>query len=358
MPTLPEARGPVSSWLLDRLAEPPTGGLEPAPTIEPDAVLDDDAQLALTVAHGLAYEGWDGVSDRWETHPTLVSALNQWEEAFTSRLAVEVGDLGRGDVVDWLVELATPAEDAASTSTWLLEHGELWHLREEAVLRSLYQRKEADPHTFGIPRLRGPAKVALVEIQADEYGDGRLRDMHSELFGQTMEGLGLDTAFGAWIDHLPAEALATVNLVECFARQRRWRGALVGHLALFEMASVPVMSAMSRTYRRLGCNDWTTLFFDVHVVADAEHQALASHGMVAPLLEAEPDLETDVRFGAATLGLLEGRLTRRVLGAWREGRTALRRPLDEAPDDLPALRDVPVATDPRDRAEPEVPQPA
>src|SRR3712207_8445227 len=39
--------------------------------------------------------------------------------------------------------------------------------------RSIYTLKEADPHSWAIPRLTGRAKAALVEIQSDEYGEGR-----------------------------------------------------------------------------------------------------------------------------------------------------------------------------------------
>ncbi len=359
MPQIPPARGPVSTWLVDLLGnqpgKPATDGRPPVTAAD---VLGDDAQIAMTIAHGLAYDGWDGVDDGWEHDPVLVAALNAWEAVFLDRLRAEIGHLGEGDVVAWLVELATPDPRGESTSAWLDAHGTVEHIREEAAHRSLYQRREADPHTFGIPRLRGEPKAALVAIQADEYGEGRLHDMHAELFGQTLKGLGLDDTPSAWIDHLPAETLATVNLVETFARSRRWRGALVGHLALFEMASVPVMSALASTYRRLGFNSWTTLFFNVHVVADAEHQGLAAHGLVAPLVAQDPALEADVRFGARCLAFLEGRLTRRLLSAWAEGQPSLRRALPEVTEPLPGQQDVPVGTDPRGRVLLEVPSPA
>ena len=51
------------------------------------------------------------------------------------------------------------------------------------VHRSVYQLKEADPHTFAVPRVQGSAKVALVELQFDEYGAGRAERQHATLFG-------------------------------------------------------------------------------------------------------------------------------------------------------------------------------
>ena len=52
-----------------------------------------------------------------------------------------------------------------------------------------------------------------------------------------MEALGLDARYGAYLEHIPAITLATVNLMSMLGLHRRRRGAIVGHLALFEMTS-------------------------------------------------------------------------------------------------------------------------
>ena len=52
--------------------------------------------------------------------------------------------------------------------------------------RSAYQLKEADPHSFALPRLWGPPKAAMVTIQADEYGGGRPERIHAQLFADAM----------------------------------------------------------------------------------------------------------------------------------------------------------------------------
>ena len=49
--------------------------------------------------------------------------------------------------------------------------------------------------------------------------------------------LGLDDSYGACVGRLPGVTLAGVNLMSFFGLHRRWRGAIVGHLALFEMTS-------------------------------------------------------------------------------------------------------------------------
>ncbi len=338
--------GPRTQWLVDLLTGPFSAQPAPAPSsIGGDARDDLDLHRAMLTAHELSYGGVAAVDDRFEHHPALIAAVNAWEAELLDAVRAELGD--PDDVPIETFFRALLSGDGASMSGWMLEHATMGHLREEAAHRSIYQRQEADPHTFGIPRLRGDAKAALVTIQADEYGEGVTADMHCELFGHTLRGLGLDATPHAWAEHVGARTLATVNLVRAFGRSRRHRGALVGHLALFELASVPVMSALSRTYARLGCNSWSRLFFDVHVVADAAHQNVALHDLVIPLLEAEPDLDADVRFGARALAHLEGRLTEHVLARWEAGESSLEQPLPEPTGPLSALGDVTVGTDPR-----------
>lgn len=74
--------------------------------------------------------------------------------------------------------------------------------------RSIYTLREADAHSWAIPRLTGRAKAALMEIQADEYGGGDVDRMHQELFTRTLLHAGLDATHGAYVDRVPAITLA------------------------------------------------------------------------------------------------------------------------------------------------------
>jgi hypothetical protein len=51
------------------------------------------------------------------------------------------------------------------------------------------------------------------------------------LFAQAMDELGLDSSYGAYLNRIPGYTLATVNLMSLLGLHRRWRGAIVGHLA-------------------------------------------------------------------------------------------------------------------------------
>ena len=156
--------------------------------------------------------------------------------------------------------------------------------------RSAYQLKEADPHSWALPRLTGGPKAAMVEIQADEYGGGDADRIHAALFARAMDALGLDSRYGAYVDHLPAVTLATVNLMSMFGLHRRLRGAIVGHLALFEMTSSIPNRRYANGLRRLGFGGDATAFYDEHVVADAVHENVAAVDLAGGLARQDPTL--------------------------------------------------------------------
>jgi hypothetical protein len=266
-----------------------------------------------------------------EWDPVLLEFRGRLERAFLERLAEEFprGHRGQPDVVSEVAELVERAS-GPSLSAFMCNEGSLQQMREFAIHRSAYQRKEADPHTWAIPRLDGEAKAALVRIQADEYGLGVRHAMHLELFAQTMRALDLDPTYGAYLDVLPGTTLATVNVISMFGLHRRWRGALVGHLAVYEMTSVVPMSRYAAALERLGVAPRASDFYRVHVVADSEHQVVALRDLAGGLARSEPRLACDIVFGARAALLVEDRFGRGLLDAWSRGRSSLRRPVATA----------------------------
>jgi hypothetical protein len=328
-PRLPEARGPVSATLFRALLDPSRDLLGACADVPftGDAVDGEDLPLALYAAYELRYRGFAGVADELEWDPAVLALTRRLEDAFLARVRDRVeqrfgpAPVGSTAVSDELRRLA--AGDGPSVSAYMAARGTLDQMREFAVHRAPYQLKEADAHTWVIPRLAGSAKAAVVEIQADEYGNGRPPAMHSELFADTMRALGLDARYGALVDLVPGATLSTGNLVSCFGMHRRLRGALVGHLALFEMCSVVPMSRYVAALERLKVPD-AAPFYAAHVEADEWHLHVALDRMVGGLLHDEPQLGSDVVFGARAVALLEDDLAVRLLGAWAAGRSSLR----------------------------------
>src|SRR4051812_21619010 len=178
---LPVARGPLSAFVLEHLNGPlrPLTGLPP---VTDDPLSGDDLHLALHTCYELHYRGFRKVSDEWEWEPSLLAFRAELEGRFLEGLRDAVGrPTPPVDIEAALHELIAGA-DGPSLSSYVLAHGTLEQVREFAGHRSIYQLKEADPHTWGIPRLDGRAKAAMVVIQADECGNGEPEAMHSSLF--------------------------------------------------------------------------------------------------------------------------------------------------------------------------------
>jgi heme oxygenase-like protein len=329
---LPRARGPVSATLLDALRRAP-GSPVALPSVAPSPALlaDDDAQLALYLCYELHYGALDGVADRWEWDPGLLAFRGVLERAFETALRAVVGEslpTAPAQVGSALRALVVSADiDAPPLSRYVEAHATRAQVRELLVHRSAYQLKEADPHSWAIPRLSGPPKAALVEVQADEYGGGRAERVHATLFAKAMAALALDPAYGAYVERIPGVTLATVNLMSLCGLHRRLRGAIVGHLAAFEMTSSLPNRRYGNGLRRLGAGPDATDFFDEHVEADAVHEQVAAWDLAGGLAAAEPELTGDVLWGAAALLELETRWARRLLDAWARGETSLLAPL-------------------------------
>ncbi|WP_210491866.1 iron-containing redox enzyme family protein [Patulibacter sp. SYSU D01012] len=337
MPLLPAARGDLSAAVLDALvgAPPAVGDADPfagvaVPSPE-DPFGDEDLQLALYVLYELHYRGFDGVDDDWEWSPALLGLRARLEAVFEAglrRLVPPTDERPTAEDID-VVLRDIADDDEPSLSKFLGREATLEQYREVLVHRSAYQLKEADPHSWAMPRLHGRPKAALVEIQADEYGGGRPDRIHAQLFADAMEALGLDATYGAYLERIPASALATVNLMSFFGLHRRLKGAIVGHLALFEATSSVPNGRYAAGLRRLGRDDAAaTEFFDEHVEADAVHESLATVDLAGGLIRQDPALAADVVFGARCLSVLEGRWAAGILEAWQAGRSSLLRPLD------------------------------
>src|SRR3954451_12227005 len=223
MPSLPQSRGPLSAHVLAALTGPPDEIAAIDVDLPAEPLDDDDLQLALYCCYELHYRGFDGVDPDWEWSPSLLALRAQLERSFEAALTAVVGspcDTVRDGEMDLALRAIAEANPGPPLARYLERHATRGEFEEFVIHRSAYQLKEADPHSFGLPRIDGAAKAAMVEIQADEYGGGCFERMHSELFAQTMRELGLDAEYGTYVDVLPGTTLATVNLISLFGLRR------------------------------------------------------------------------------------------------------------------------------------------
>jgi len=329
------ARGPLSGALLDVLtgasADSDLAALaRQAVAAAADVLRDDDVQLSLFVLYASHYGSVPEFDPRLEWDPQLIAVRQVLEEELEAAVrdmvpAAPMPEPSSSAVASALFAL-TSADAGPSLSRHLAKKATREQALEFLIQRSIYTLREADPHSWAIPRLHGRAKAALVEIQADEYGGGRPDRVHAEIFAKAMRGAGLDDTYAGYVDAVPAITLCSLNTMSMFGVNRRLLGAIVGHLAAFEMTS----SIPNRLYgdglRRLGFDEEVTDYFDEHVEADAVHEQIAGHDLAGALAEDQPELLPDIMFGAGACLTVDGLVAAHVLESWQRGESSLRTP--------------------------------
>ena len=329
-PALPAAAGPLSSTVLDLLAcRPPQRTFSPValPVGEADPY-GLDLHLALYVCYEMHYRGFAGVDPRWEWNPALLALRSQLEDVFLEAVRLEVGDIAADEHADAEMDaLCVEPVDGTGPSYYLRDEGTWEQMQEYFVHRSLYHLKEGDPHAWVIPRLSGQAKASFVAIEFDEYGGGHGDSVHQQLFADLMAAAGLDESYLGYLDAVPAESLAVVNLMSMFGLHRELRGAAIGHFASTEITSPPGSRRLVEALRRMDAPQACVHFYAEHVEADAVHEQVVRVDVVGDLVAAEPQLDRDVVFGIRARDFVEERLATHMMQCWAEGRSSLRRPL-------------------------------
>jgi Iron-containing redox enzyme len=296
----------------------PTG-----PAALPDDPFDEDVQLALWMLYEQHYRGFVDALDTLEWDPELLALRAGLEASFERtlrRLAAPyvTGALAASDALVEQVQSIVDAVEHPPLAAFLQRHATREQVLDFLVERSVYHLKESDPHSFVLPRIDGAAKVALAELQYDEYGAGRPERLHAKLYADALAAAGLDTGYAAYVDRVSAETLAVNNLMSLFGLHRRLRGAALGHLAAFESTSSVPCRRIAAGAERVGLPPEVAAYFDEHVEADAVHEQVAVRDVCGSLVEAEPELREDVLLGVACCLILDARAAERTLTGWQQ----------------------------------------
>jgi hypothetical protein len=326
---LPEPRGPLSALVLHQLATDAGVDSDAATALidssapSCDLLTDDDFQLTLWTLYELAYRGFDDVDAEREWDPDVLRVRRALERRFEDELRMRTaGHVRRaldGDDLPTQLTGLIDAMEGPRLTAFLQREASTEQILDYMMQRSLYHLKESDPHSFVLPRIDGRAKVALAELQYDEYGAGRPDRLHSTLFGDALEGCGLDRRYGAYVDQIPGHTLAVNNVMSLFGLHRRLRGACMGHLAAFESTSSVPCRRIAAGVERVGLPDVVAEYFHEHVEADAAHEQVAVRDICASLVQDEPALREDVLFGAAACLYLDAVAATALLSGWTKG---------------------------------------
>ncbi|ANZ43605.1 hypothetical protein BBK82_46605 [Lentzea guizhouensis] len=314
---LPSPRGPLSEAVVTALRGTP-GDAVGFTDADP---YGEDLAIALYTLYELHYGGFDGVDPDWEWDPELLRLRARVERVFLDALR---SDVDMTDLDSALEALLVEQVPGTGVSHFLRDDGTWEQMCEYFAHRSVYHHKEADPHAWVIPRLRGKAKAALVAVEFDEFGGGRADRMHSQLYADLLEGAGMSPEYLHYLDDVPAPAIAIVNMMSLFGLHRSLRGSLVGHFAAAEITTAPSAQRMAQALQRMEADPRCIEFFTEHIEADAVHEQIMRRDVIGSLVEQEPELASDVVFGIQATELLEARLGDHLLSAWTAGDTSLR----------------------------------
>jgi hypothetical protein len=282
---------------------------------------DRDLQLALWVLYELSYRGFDGVDARREWDVDLISLRVLIEDRLEAELravtrprvaAALARDL---DVAELVLDLVQH-DDGPALSAYLRRSATHEQMRDYLRERSVQQLKESDPQAFLVPRLTGAAKVALAELQYDEFGAGQPERLHQTLYARTLAAVGLDDSYGAYVDDVSGLSLASANVMSLFGLNRRLLGAGVGHFAAFEAASSVPSRRVAAGLRRLELTE-AAAYFDEHVEADAVHEQVAARDICGSLVRSDPAVLGEVVFGVACALHLDALSGAELLTRWQ-----------------------------------------
>lgn len=318
---LPTARGPLTEGLVRVLRSDPTSSVLLPEVGDGTDPYGADLQAALYICYELHYRGFDAVSDAWEWNCDLLRFRAALEKPFLRYLRDQV-DPG-SDAVAEMKRIDVESTRDGGPSHHLSTQGTWAQMQEYFVHRSLYHLKEADPHAWAIPRLTGQTKASFVAVEFDEYGGGHRDRMHQQLFADLLDSAELDSTYLGYFDWVPAETLATVNVMSLFGLHRGLRAAAVGHFAATEISSSPGSARLVRALRSMGAPTPCVHFYAEHVEADAVHEQVVRHDVVGSLIAELPELESDVVFGMRVADHVEARMGDLVLAAWSGGGSSL-----------------------------------
>jgi heme oxygenase-like protein len=105
----------------------------------------------------------------------------------------------------------------------------------------------------------------------------------------------------------------------------------VGQFATIELTSSPGSDRLVQAMQRLGCGPDAIDFYAEHVEADAVHEQLVRRSILTPMLDAEPELASDVVFGIRASNQLADGLEALLLDRWANDQCSLLPRRDRGP---------------------------
>jgi hypothetical protein len=141
----------------------------------------------------------------------------------------------------------------------------------------------------------GPEKMELVSNLWDELGNGTDADIHTSVFSETLDALGVTPAFIA--DNIILEATVCGNLSAALALSKRHYYRAIGYFGVTEYLTPRRFRSFVIGAKRLGIDKSAYRYHDMHIQVDARHGPSWFKNIVAPAVAREPGCAYDVALG-------------------------------------------------------------
>ena len=143
---------------------------------------------------------------------------------------------------------------------------------------------------------QGGEKMEIASNYWDEMGNGNSKEVHTELFDQSLRALDIDERYVS--SSFLMEAVISGNLSACLALSRRHYYKSVGFFGVTEYLVPRRFRSFIAGWRRSGLPADGIAYHDLHVKIDAVHAAGWFKNVVAPLVDADPRTGRDIAVGA------------------------------------------------------------
>lgn len=275
--------------------------------------IDDDARSELHRALMVLYQQHVhlpiGSTLENQFHPFALRVLRELERPWEKSL------LRRVHAAHDLSESSLPSDPAAFAEWYrntafthpLYEHDLYAFLASEASRAQLewFFRMECageaafdDLVAMAQVGTRGDVKMEMASNYWDEMGKGKPHAVHTHLFHQLIEDLGLEAPPA---DELPWQVLAGVNVMlwSCIPRRNAFRAQ--GTLGAVELLAPQRCTRVVHGATRLGLRKKTVVYYGAHAIIDIGHAEGWLQHVIEPQVAAHP---------ASRIGIAEGLIAR------------------------------------------------
>jgi hypothetical protein len=139
-------------------------------------------------------------------------------------------------------------------------------------------------------------KIELASNYWDEMGNGVALDMHSILFAEALNELGVTDEYIK--NHYLFEAKVCGNLSAALALDRRHYYKAIGYYVVTEYLAPRRFRCLTTAWRRLGLSEKGVRYHELHVSVDAGHAAGWFRNVVQPAVDRDPRVGRDIMIGA------------------------------------------------------------